>query len=190
MLALLSSPPSERPRGRRRSSSLAYPPLPPQQAWTPTATVGSEEWTKEMLQYQQSLLTAQRVGLAAAFSDAPRVPPHRLCHGGDIEVTSPEEPASSRPQKVPMSRPHSRTPQVNLKARHPMVGHHWNHQEAFCRISSSDAPSNAPSGGPPLETSGEPYEGLRFESPSKASKSHESGPTTGLFNWTPKKCNL
>ena len=119
---------SKWPRGRRRSSYFANPPPPPQQVCNPIATVGSAECTKETLRSQKSFLTAPQVGLADTLSDAPRVPPHRLCHGGDIEVTSPEEPASSRPQKVPMSRPHSRTPQVNLKARHPMVGHNWNHQ--------------------------------------------------------------
>ena len=51
-----------------------------------------------------------------------------------IEVIASEESASRRSQKVPVSRPHSRTPQVNLKSRHPMVVHHWNHQEGFYRI--------------------------------------------------------
>ena len=168
---------------------LSSPPTP-KQAWTPTATVGSVERMKETLCSHQSLLAAPRGGLTAAFSDAPRFPPHRLCHGEGIDVIYPEEPASIRPQKSPMSLPQSRTPQVNLKARRPMVGHHWNRQEALCRIPSSKFPMNVPSVGPPLETSGEPSEGFRVESPIKASKSHESGPTTGLLNWTPKQCNL
>ena len=98
------------------------------EALTPISIVGFDKWTKETLRSQQLLLSAPRFGLAATLSYASQVPPHSLCYGESIEVIYPEDPASSRTQKLPISRPHTLNHQVNLKARHPMVGHNWNHQ--------------------------------------------------------------
>ena len=89
--------------------------------------------------------------------------PHPLLWRGHRGYSSWVASFKQASKKGPMSRSHRCTPQVRLQARHPMVVHHGNQQEAFWMISSSEAPSNAPPGG----TSGEPSEGLRGDSPSK-----------------------
>ena len=122
LMGVLSSPPLERPRGKWRSSSLQFPP-------TDFATVVETHHHRRIGRVDEgdALLLAVPPHCAKSWpfshlSSRTTSPKNILYHSQVMEATPPQKPASSRPQKVPMSQP---------SARQPMAGHHRNHQGAF-----------------------------------------------------------
>ena len=121
-LELLSSPPSERPRGRRIISSLQFPP-------TAYATVLEPHLHRRIGRVDEgyALLLSVPPHLVKSWPcshlfSRTTSPKNRLCHNQGMVATPPQKPAFSRPQKGPTSQP---------SAKHPMVGHRQNHQGAF-----------------------------------------------------------
>ena len=121
-LELSSSPPSERPRERRRISSLQFFP-------TASATVADPHRHLRIRRVDEvdalplavPPLRAKSWLCSHLFSCATSSKNSR-CHSRGMGATLPQKPDFSRPQKGPISWP---------SARHPMVGHHWNHQGEF-----------------------------------------------------------